>query len=82
MKVGSCTNLLYLYDHQKTIDPSLEKFYSNNQKKAVQMALDDLEGRCRELQASTAFLWFLFACFAVTVGLSFVSRGKGRGSIV
>jgi len=43
--------------------------------------------RCHELQASTAFFWFLFAAFAASfilaaVGLGGgVSRGGGRGGI-
>lgn len=85
MKVGSCTDTSdfgYLSKHTKTFLPSIYKFYSENEKKAEKMAINDVEGRCREAQATTAFLWFLFACFAVTVGLSFVSKSKGRGSIV
>lgn len=82
MKVGSCTDLIYLSDHAKTISPSHQKSYSGNEGQAEHNALNDVEGRCREVQATTAFLWFLFACFAVTVGLSFMSKGKGRGSMV
>jgi hypothetical protein len=42
---------------------------------------------CHELQASTAFFWFLFALFATTTALSFMEgrnsfaggRGNGMG---
>ncbi|KHN96961.1 MARVEL-like domain protein [Metarhizium album ARSEF 1941] len=43
----------------------------------------DNEKRCRELQASTAFMWFLWACFCVSLFFSFKeARGGGglRGS--
>ncbi|KAB5535149.1 marvel domain-containing protein [Coniochaeta sp. 2T2.1] len=37
--------------------------------------------RCREIQASTAFLWFLFATFAATLALAFLSfRRVGGGA--
>jgi len=44
------------------------------------------KARCQELQASTAFFWFLFAAFAASAALSFMgSRGSsslgGRGGI-
>ncbi|OAA68186.1 MARVEL-like domain protein [Niveomyces insectorum RCEF 264] len=40
------------------------------------------EKRCRELQASTAFLWFLFACLAATFAMSIMQsmRGGSTGS--
>lgn len=34
--------------------------------------------RCHELQASTAFFWFLFASFCITVAMSFLSGGSIR----
>lgn len=43
----------------------------------------NVEHRCREIQASTAFMWFLWACFCAS--LFFVwreSRGVGRGASV
>jgi hypothetical protein len=82
MKVGSCTNAIYLSDNAKTVAPSQYKAYPGNEQQIAKAFINDVEGRCREIQATTAFLWFLFACFAVTVGLSFMSRGKGGGSIV
>jgi hypothetical protein len=86
LKVGNCTDEDgYLTDHAKTLAPSLNKVYSgvgSNRDKYAKAFVNDTEGRCREAQATTAFLWFLFACFAVTVGLSFMNKGKGRGSIV
>ncbi|KAF2138529.1 uncharacterized protein K452DRAFT_290665 [Aplosporella prunicola CBS 121167] len=38
----------------------------------------DKEGRCREAQASTAFLWFGFAAFAASSVFSFL---QSRGSV-
>jgi len=32
--------------------------------------------RCRELQASTAFFWFLFACYVGSLVMDFISRGS------
>ena len=32
--------------------------------------------RCHEAQADTAFLWFLFACYAASMVLSFLSGGS------
>ncbi|KAH6844989.1 marvel domain-containing protein [Chaetomium sp. MPI-CAGE-AT-0009] len=37
--------------------------------------------RCREVQASTVFMWFLFATFAAALVLSFLSFRRGGGSI-
>jgi hypothetical protein len=41
---------------------------------------DDMK-RCREIQASTTFLWFLFACFVGTLFFAFKSF-RGNGSSV
>jgi len=38
----------------------------------------DTEKRCREIQASTAFMWFLFACSAVAL---FFSAKEARGGL-
>ncbi|MCJ1442691.1 MAG: hypothetical protein MMC23_003188 [Stictis urceolatum] len=35
--------------------------------------------RCREAQASTAFLWFAFACYAASMVLSFMNKSGGGG---
>ncbi|RFU31875.1 hypothetical protein B7463_g4471, partial [Scytalidium lignicola] len=41
----------------------------------------NMESRCRELQASTAFFWFLFATYAASLFFDFVgSRGSGLRS--
>jgi len=42
----------------------------------------DLEGRCHQAQAATAFLFFSFACFAGAAFLSMMRRDGVRGSIV
>lgn len=39
--------------------------------------------RCRELQASTAFFWFLFAAYAASLALTLIGGGAStvRGGI-
>ena len=44
-------------------------------------SLDD-QKRCRELQASTVFMWFLFAAFVATMVFSFLSSRRGMGGSV
>ncbi|KAM7200150.1 Marvel domain containing protein [Rhypophila sp. PSN 637] len=39
------------------------------------------EKRCREIQASAAFMWFLFALFAVTLFFEFMSFRRSGGSV-
>ncbi|KAL2167089.1 hypothetical protein VTG60DRAFT_1709 [Thermothelomyces hinnuleus] len=41
----------------------------------------DDETRCREIQASTAFMWFLFATFAAALVLSVLGFRRGGGSM-
>ncbi|RMZ81025.1 hypothetical protein DV738_g2406, partial [Chaetothyriales sp. CBS 135597] len=38
---------------------------------------DDTEGRCREAQASTAFLWFAWAAYTASVFVSFLGARSG-----
>ncbi|OAA42123.1 MARVEL-like domain protein [Metarhizium rileyi] len=38
------------------------------------------EKRCREIQASTAFMWFLWACFCVSLFFS-VKEARGGGGL-
>jgi len=38
-----------------------------------------LEKKCRELQASTAFMWFLFGTFAATLALAAMNYRRGGG---
>lgn len=40
-----------------------------------------LEKKCRELQASTAFMWFLFATFVGTLALAAMAFKRGGGSV-
>lgn len=40
------------------------------------------EKRCRELQASTAFLWFLSACLAGSLVMTFLNHRRGGTSSV
>ncbi|KAL2017980.1 hypothetical protein VTK56DRAFT_1360 [Thermocarpiscus australiensis] len=37
--------------------------------------------RCREVQASTVFMWFLFASFAAALALSLMGFRRGGGSV-
>jgi hypothetical protein len=39
------------------------------------------EKRCREVQASTVFMWFLFATFAAALVLGFIGFRRGGGSM-
>lgn len=39
----------------------------------------DYEARCRELQASCAFFWFLWAAFMASLFFSFMSHKSGGG---
>lgn len=39
------------------------------------------EKRCRQLQASTAFMWFLFALMAASLFFTFTGFRKGGGSV-
>jgi len=46
----------------------------------------DMERRCRELQASTAFFWFLWVCYMASLAFSFMNKGSsglgaGRGGV-
>ncbi|KAK3325214.1 marvel domain-containing protein [Apodospora peruviana] len=41
----------------------------------------DTTKRCRELQASTAFMWFLFATFAAGLFFTFMSFRRTGGSV-
>lgn len=41
-----------------------------------------LEKKCRELQASTAFMWFLFATFLGTLAFAGMAFKRGGGSAV
>lgn len=43
---------------------------------------DGLEKKCRELQASTAFMWFLFATFTATLALAALGFRRGGGGSV
>ncbi|CAN8106015.1 unnamed protein product [Discula destructiva] len=43
---------------------------------------DRMEKKCRELQASTAFMWFLFLTFVGTLALAALAFKRGGGSSV
>jgi hypothetical protein len=41
----------------------------------------DLKERCQELQASTAFFWFLWVCYMGSVAIAFMNRSSGTSSV-
>lgn len=41
----------------------------------------DTEKRCREIQASTVFMWFLFISFVASFVLTFIDFRRGGGSV-
>jgi hypothetical protein len=84
IKVGNCADIYYLADHDNPFAPSANKIYpgvGGDEKKYARAVLDDATTRCRETQASTAFIWFLAACFVGTLAVSFMGRKKGSNSI-
>ncbi|TVY21246.1 hypothetical protein LARI1_G000301 [Lachnellula arida] len=87
MKVGNCSDDLYLADHSNLFSPDKNKNFGINPnkdpEKYAKAVLADGTYRCQLLQADTAFVWFLFACFLATTALSFTMRSKGgRGTMV
>ncbi|TVY44469.1 hypothetical protein LOCC1_G003404 [Lachnellula occidentalis] len=87
LKVGNCSDIVYLGDHSTLFSPDTNKNFGVNPnkdlKKYEKAALADLTYRCQLLQADTAFVWFLFACFLGTTALSFTMRSKGsKGTMV
>lgn len=41
----------------------------------------DVKERCQELQASTAFFWFLWVCYMGSVFFQFMNRNSGGSSV-
>jgi hypothetical protein len=86
IKVGSCTDILYLNGHSNPFAPSQDKVFpgvGDNAEKYAKAILDDATYRCRMSQADTAIIWFLFGTFLAALVLSFVGRsGKRGGAIV
>ncbi|KAH7321730.1 marvel domain-containing protein [Rhexocercosporidium sp. MPI-PUGE-AT-0058] len=80
-KVGDCTKEDYLNKHISLFTPSIRKLYGNaTGKKWAKKFVEDTENRCRIIQADTALVWILFACFLITAALSFVNgRSTKRG---
>jgi hypothetical protein len=86
IKVGNCGDLFYLSAHDKTFMPSLGKSYGyqlsdKTKGRWERDMMTDIRGRCRMVQAETAFLWFLFAAFAATSALGFLSRSRGSAMV-
>lgn len=42
---------------------------------------EDNEKKCRELQASTVFMWFLFGTFAASLAFALLGYRRGGGSV-
>jgi hypothetical protein len=87
--VGSCVDSKYIQENAKTFAPSTFKTYGydvdlsldkpkNDQRYNVDWT-NDIESRCRMVQAETAFIWFMVAGFLATAVLSFMSRSRGGG---
>ncbi|KAM3081011.1 hypothetical protein ACMFMG_004971 [Clarireedia jacksonii] len=84
IKVGSCSDVAgYLQYHDNPFAPSKDKTYDGvtDVKKYAKAVLDDATTRCRETQASTAFIWFLAACFVGTFAMTLLGRKRGSNSI-
>lgn len=80
--MGNCNEKYdYLSKHDNPFAPSEDKNYGTGTSvdKYVEAVFNDAKGRCRETQASTAFIWFTAAAFMGTLALTFLGRGK-RGS--
>ncbi|PQE12030.1 MARVEL-like domain protein [Rutstroemia sp. NJR-2017a BVV2] len=87
IKVGNCADQSaggYLSQHLNPFAPSDDKTYPNVGSSVSKFAKAydaDVTTRCRETQASTAFLWFLAACFVGTLVMSLMGRKRGSNSI-
>ncbi|KAA8572457.1 hypothetical protein MFRU_003g03220 [Monilinia fructicola] len=75
IKVGSCSNIDYLSNHNNPFVPGPGKTYPS-----AQAAFDDVKARCQETQASTAFIWFTTACFIGTTVIHFLGSKRGGGA--
>lgn len=53
--------------------------YKYTNQDSQRTADDDFIGRCRSIQADTAFIWFMFGMVAVTVALGIFSKSGKRG---
>ncbi|KAF7957925.1 hypothetical protein EAE96_003492 [Botrytis aclada] len=78
ISVGSCSDFVgYVDQHNNPFGFSIYKYPSGF---TLQKVIDEATERCRETQASTAFLWFTTACFVGTTALHFLSRKRGGGA--
>lgn len=81
LKVHSCSNqVCYAQEYNLPFQTNVEQSYLVRNR--ITNGASDMEGRCREAQATTAFLWFGWACFMVSLVLSLTSSGGAnmRGS--
>jgi len=69
-------------DHAKIFVPSIFKYAGESTKDYERDFVNDTIGRCRMIQAETAFIWFLAGAFIVTLALSFMHKStKHHGSM-
>jgi len=81
IKVGSCNDFGYLANHKNPFLVSPDKIFTGDSVGSIEdQAEADVTGRCRETQASTAFIWFAFAAFLGSIVFHFLSGGKRRGT--
>jgi hypothetical protein len=74
----------YIWKHLDPFQPSKNKNYGyGSDDDRTKAAYEDIAGRCRIFQAETAFIWFMFALFCVSIGLTFIHKtSKRSGGIV
>jgi len=82
LKVHSCSNDKFLITN--SIINAGAFFFRDEDGKSVlhEETRSHLQGRCHEAQATTAFLYFMFALFAGTCVLGLLGKGGRNGSIV
>ncbi|KAJ8068839.1 hypothetical protein OCU04_002529 [Sclerotinia nivalis] len=75
IKVGNCADSDgYVSYHDNPFGFSVDR------RLAIKEAIDEATSRCRETQASTAFLWFTAACFIGTTAIQFLGHKRGGGA--
>ncbi|APA07804.1 hypothetical protein SS1G_00603 [Sclerotinia sclerotiorum 1980 UF-70] len=73
IKVGNCDDFIgYVIHHNNP-------FSFTERRLSFRETTDEATSRCRETQASTAFLWFTAACFIGSIVIQFLGRKRGGG---
>ncbi|CAD6439984.1 dee77c75-a6f6-43f4-b50e-55c7e1c23a1c [Sclerotinia trifoliorum] len=76
IKVGNCDDFVgYVSHHNNPFS------FSAQRRLTLWESIDEATTRCRETQASTAFLWFTAACFIGTTVIHFLGRKRGGGAV-